>query len=180
MKWAYRAKVLLWCIIHFLKMKLQIPKSISHPLIQINASPKLCFVRYHFLIAKYTKYVPKLVIASTYYIHFKKWLFRLLYNKGITKNTIRICNAPPNTGETHFVFTPTAVQGVPTVFLKKRYQSTASFLGGEFSWICFWVFFHRVSVKCAVSMIKQHLASLSAGGVQQAGFSLQLLLLPSL
>lgn len=53
-------------------MNLQIPKSVSHPLIQINASPKLCFVRYHFLIAKYTKYIQKLVIAFTYYIHFRE------------------------------------------------------------------------------------------------------------
>ena len=83
-------------------MNLQIPKSLSHPVLQINASPKFYFVRYHCLIAKYTKYIPKLDIASTYCIHFKKF-FLDVCNKGITKNAFWTCNASPKTGETHFL-----------------------------------------------------------------------------
>lgn len=137
MKWAYRAKLLLFCITHFLKMKLQIPKSLSHPVLQINASPKFCFVRYHFFIAKYTNYIPKLDTASTSCIHFKRCFFRLVYNKSITKNAFRTCNASPKTEETHFLLFTLQYKGSSTVFLeersKKRCQSTAPRTLSKFS-----------------------------------------------
>lgn len=94
--------------------------------ILINASPIFGFVRYHFLIAKYTKCIPKLDITCTSCIHFEKFFFRCVYNQGIMKYAFRACNISPKTGETHFLLFQLLCEGSSTVLPKEGYKKRST------------------------------------------------------